>query len=252
MGTGPGGRLTSRVPAAPPDEPQIDRLAPAAAPPGTPVGHQKWRHLAFLHWRCDPAAVQNAQRAIDKYVKMAPEARGMATTLTLLYLDGDGATLAHMGDSRIYHLRGRQLVRRTQDHSLVQEMVSNDLLTPEQARNHPQRNVITRAINEQVAAVGPEVLELRDLRPEDLFFLCSDGILEAFDDEGLIELLTRPTLSDTEKMATIEARCTEHSRDNFTACLIRLQTVGATGPADDSDGTSVASFLKTLLANVFG
>ena len=199
------------------------------------------------------AAVQNAQRAIDNYVKMAPEARGMATTLTLLYLDGDTATLAHMGDSRIYHLRGTQLMRRTQDHSLVQELLTNDLITPEQARNHPQRNVITRAINEQIAAVGPEVLEVRDLMAGDLFFLCSDGILEAFNDEELTDLLGRPTPSDAEKMAAIEARCTEQSRDNFTACLIRLGGVGVNSERSSTPAeSSVASSLRALLSNLFG
>ena len=170
-------------------------------------------------------AVKLAHLAINDYIRSSDVTSSMATTLTLLFLKHDTATIAHVGDSRIYQMRGDRLLRKTKDHSLVQELLNHQLITPEQALNHPKRNVITRAITKDVSTVEPEILELRDLAAEDLFFLCTDGILEGFPNGELVTLLGRDDLSDSERMDVIESRCTERSHDNFSACLIRLASV---------------------------
>ena len=98
----------------------------------------------------------------------------MGTTLTAAYLDGDHVAIAHVGDSRAYLLRDGELTRLTEDHSLVEELLRGGKLTEEEALEHPQRSIITRAL-------GPEPIVEVDtwsypLRPGDVVLLCSDGL----------------------------------------------------------------------------
>ncbi|MEX2209146.1 MAG: protein phosphatase 2C domain-containing protein [Myxococcota bacterium] len=109
--------------------------------------------------------------------------RGMGTTLAALWLRGGEAWLAHAGDSRIYLLREHRLYGLTLDHSVVGERVARGELSPEQARIHPGRHVITRAVG-VVTGVEPDVSALR-VRPDDLFVLCSDGISSQLNDDEI-------------------------------------------------------------------
>jgi protein phosphatase len=147
----------------------------------------------------------------------------MATTLTLLHLHPQGATIAHIGDSRVYQIRDGQIVFKTHDHSWVNELVSQGVITPEQAQNHPQRNVIARAIQ----ADKPAKIEVRlstDLQPKDYFLMCSDGILESCAEESLL-LLMQQDRPNEEKIKMIQERCRLHSKDNFSCYLIQIESV---------------------------
>lgn len=92
------------------------------------------------------AAIAEAESAIDGYLGQHPSAKGMGTTLVLLHLHEEGATVAHVGDSRVYQFRAGAILFQTDDHKLVNDWVRRGLLTPEQAATHPNRNVMTRAI----------------------------------------------------------------------------------------------------------
>lgn len=120
------------------------------------------------------AAVVRANDAVYKASLESPEVSGMGTTFSALALDDRNAYIAHVGDSRIYLVRRGTLMQLTLDHTLVEEMVLKGLLTPREARVHPKRNIITRALGTD-HRVEVDVIQL-ELKPGDVFFLCSDGL----------------------------------------------------------------------------
>jgi protein phosphatase len=132
-------------------------------------------------------AFRAANRSVRAHARRDPALRGMATTLAALWLGGEVAAVAHVGDSRVYLLRGPRLSPLTADHSLVAEAIAHHGLRPEDARVHPSRSVITRALG-----VGPDLEpDVGSLRtvPEDLFLLCSDGLTSQVADREIASLL---------------------------------------------------------------
>lgn len=155
-------------------------------------------------------------------------ATNMGTTLTFLHLNSSGAFMAHIGDSRIYHLRSNdadgnmQIIYRSADHSLVNELLSSGIITEEEARNHPKKNVITRAM-QPGDHCNADIHFTADICPGDYFFLCSDGVLESIDDATLSAILASD-ISDEEKLELIRNNCNTSSRDNNSAYLIHVAT----------------------------
>lgn len=172
------------------------------------------------------AAIRYAEASLDQFVKDHPAAEGMATTLAFLMAKPGGALLAHVGDTRIYHLRDGRVLFRTNDHSLVQNLVDQQLITEEEALQHPHRNVISNAIVGTGKPVDPEFMELHDVREGDLFFICSDGILEGFTKEEMIAVLSDTLITDRQRMQKLVDQCRIHSRDNFSAWLVRITKQG--------------------------
>src|SRR5437763_12187831 len=126
------------------------------------------------------------------------EQAGMGTTLTAAYVGEDEVAIAHVGDSRAYCLRDGELVRLTDDHSLVDELMRQGRLTPEEAVEHPQRSVITRALGPE-GAVEVDTRSYR-ARPGDIYLLCSDGLTTMlYEAEMLALLLATPRLRDAEE-----------------------------------------------------
>ena len=135
------------------------------------------------------------------------EERNMGTTLTFLCLHAGGATVAHIGDSRIYQLRpaskntSARIVFRTQDHSLVNDLVKIGEITEEEAKHHPQKNVITRAMQPcQEHRAKADIAHLTDILPGDYFYMCSDGMLEEASDENILNIITKPNATDEQKL----------------------------------------------------
>lgn len=153
--------------------------------------------------------------------------RDMATTLTFLCFHGGGCTMAHIGDSRIYQIRPSEgILYRSDDHSMVNTMVHNGVLTPEQAINHPQGNVITRymeSVDSDQNRCMATVMRTVDVAVGDYFFMCSDGVLHRVTDDELLEILSSEA-SDEDKMRLI-AHKSEDSEDNNTAYLISVAEV---------------------------
>ncbi len=151
------------------------------------------------------------------------EQAGMGTTLTAVYVGEREVSIAHVGDSRAYRLRDGELVRLTDDHSLVDELVRQGRLTPEEALEHPQRSVITRAL-------GPETTVEVDTRSfsaraGDVYLLCSDGLTTMVGESQLAAaLLAHPGLSEAGE-ALIAAANQAGGRDNITVVLFRLEEV---------------------------
>ena len=174
-------------------------------------------------------ALSAAYDALD--AKDNGEERKMGTTLTFLCLHSSGATVAHIGDSRIYQLRPAsknspaRIVFRTQDHSLVNDLVKIGEITEEEAKHHPQKNVITRAMQPcQEHRAKADIAHLTDILPGDYFYMCSDGMLEETSDENILNIITKPKATDEQKLEMLR-NVTEENKDNHTAYLIHIDKV---------------------------
>jgi serine/threonine protein phosphatase PrpC len=151
------------------------------------------------------------------------EQAGMGTTLTAVYVGEQDVAIAHVGDSRAYCLRNGELLRLTDDHSLVDELMRQGRLTPEEAVEHPQRSVITRALGPE----GSVEVDTRSFRalPGDVYLLCSDGLTTMLAEEQILSvLLAHPQLRDAGE-ALIAAANDAGGRDNITVLLVRLEDV---------------------------
>jgi protein phosphatase len=169
-------------------------------------------------------AIQYTEAHFDAYVSEHPEARGMATTLTMLYAGTNGVTLAHVGDSRIYQFRAGEIVHQTEDHSLVQSLVNLGQLTPEEALSHPQKNIILRAIQGTAHHAEADVVLIQDVQPGDCFFMCTDGVMENFTNEALASVFRKQTASEVIKDMLMES-CDGKTHDNFSFYVIPVQNV---------------------------
>jgi serine/threonine protein phosphatase PrpC len=169
--------------------------------------------------------VQSANRRIYDVSRSEHEHAGMGTTLTAVYLDDDDLAVAHVGDSRAYIFRDGGLTRLTQDHSLVEELVRRGKLTEEQAAEHPQRSIITRALGIELDV---EVdTWTYPVRAGDVVLMCSDGLTSMIGEELIAEILGAEADLDRAGERLIAAANDAGGRDNITVVLFRLEDVGS-------------------------
>lgn len=155
--------------------------------------------------------------ANDKILNLArrqEEYRGMGTTATILSLDSGRAYFAHVGDSRLYRLRGDAFEQLTEDHSYVETLVRRGELTPEEARVHPMKNVLTQA----VGAIPELHIDKSNFHTEsgDTFLLCTDGLTNMVKDATIAEILKR---ADNPADALIEAALNAGGKDNVSVIV---------------------------------
>ena len=165
-------------------------------------------------------AVLRAHEEITRHAKAHPECMGMGTTLSVLWFGGRFAYIAHVGDSRVYRLRGGKLAQITQDHSLVEELVRARLITREEARVHPRRNIITRALGTE-GDNAPDLLAA-DVRPGDSWLLCTDG-LNSMVEDAQIEQTLRTLSQKRAADELIHLALRAGGRDNVTLIIIRCE-----------------------------
>jgi protein phosphatase len=146
--------------------------------------------------------------------------RGMGTTVVACMADDGKISVAHVGDSRAYMIRGGKISRITNDHSWVYEQVQAGMLTEAEAEKHPLRNVITRALGGALS-VTPDASEI-DSKPGDVYLLCSDGLTGMVPEEEILKLVTAYA-DDLEKACReLIAVANEHGGlDNVTAILVK-------------------------------
>lgn len=163
--------------------------------------------------------VKEANREVYARSSENPADHGMGTTLTLAVISGELMHIAHVGDSRLYLIRDREIKRITCDHSYIEEMVKNGSLTREEAERHPQKNIITRALGlpEDIEVDGYE-LKLQD---EDAFVICTDGLTNMLTEE---EILNTVTVNDPEAACEklVAAANDNGGEDNITVIVIRI------------------------------
>lgn len=183
-------------------------------------------------------AIMFAYDQLDKYDPHPDSIINMGTTMTCVYFGDNGALVAHCGDSRIYQIRPKyyisanyktSVIIETKDHSLVQRLVDEGKITKEEAKKHPQRNVITKCM---VANSDRDMAEYnsKSVIEGDYFFLCTDGILENVNTEKLCSILAMK-ISDDEKNDKLFSCCNNKTADNFTAMLLHV-TEGYLPPLD--------------------
>ena len=160
-------------------------------------------------------AVARANEAVYRASQESPEVSGMGTTFSALAMEGPNAFIAHVGDSRIYLVRRGALMQVTIDHTLVEEMVLKGLITVREARVHPKRNIITRALGTE-ESVQIDIVQM-GTRPGDAFFLCSDGMTNYVDEREIL----RTAMSEREwpeKLKHLVSIALENGgADNITA-----------------------------------
>jgi protein phosphatase len=174
--------------------------------------------------------VRQANRRIYASSQEEQERAGMGTTLTAAYLEEQSLAIAHVGDSRAYLLRDGALQRLTRDHSLVDELVQRGKLTEEQAAEHPQRSIITRAL-------GPEPEVEVDtwsypVRPGDVLLLCSDGLTSMVSEEQVGIILAHAGNLEQAGDELIAAANAAGGRDNITVVLFEVQEAGGLASAE--------------------
>jgi PPM family protein phosphatase len=183
------------------------------------------------------ARVRDANRRIYETAQVEREHSGMGTTLTAVYVDGPDLAIAHVGDSRAYVLRDGELTRLTHDHSLVEELMRRGKLTPEQAAEHPQRSIITRALG-----IEPDV-EVDTWtypgRAGDVVLLCSDGLTSMIDESVVAEVLRCEPDLDRAGERLIAAANDAGGRDNITVVLFRLVETDDEAPPETASQDTI-------------
>src|SRR3954447_7393775 len=173
------------------------------------------------------SVIQGANRRIHDKARSDESMHGMGTTTTAAYVDDDEVVIAHVGDSRAYLLRDGELIRLTKDHSLVGELVARGKLTEEQAEQHPQRSVITRALGPE-ASVQVDI-DIFPAKGGDLFLLCSDGLTSMVHEPELRPMFDAAESLDQLGKRLIDAANAAGGRDNITVILFRLEDVAGGG-----------------------
>ena len=204
-------------------------------------------------------ALDSAYLALDEKDNGAE--KKMGTTLALLKLHNDGATIAHIGDSRVYHIRpGKtenetEILFMTEDHSLVNSLIKAGEMTREEARHSKQRNIITRAMQPGVERCEADIALITDIRPGDYFYLCSDGMLEQDEMENgsALKRIFSNEISIPEEKVKILQGATANNSDNHSTYIIKiLEVEGKNGDQDSSSGSTKStkpSFFDKFLSH---
>ena len=169
-------------------------------------------------------AIERANDVIYGTAETRPECAGMGTTLVAAQFRNNFLTAAHVGDARLYRLRGDVFQRLTADHSLRQQLVDKGIYTAEEVEEKIHSNVITRAVGPE-SSVEVEVQEIATER-DDLYLLCSDGLTDMVDDVRLAEILCEhPTNLATASRLLVDAANENGGRDNISVILARVVDV---------------------------
>lgn len=193
----------------------------------------------YKHWTPGDGltddVLQDALDEVFRHINALDDgsARQMGTTLTLLALHRGGVTMAHVGDSRIYHLRPAEerILYKSRDHSLAYDLFLAGELTFDEMANYGKKNVITRAIMPGMERQPKmDIAHTTDIRPGDYFLLCSDGLLEQMNDQQLLRLLSTGEPNEDKRQRLIDE--TRGNADNHSAWLIQIKSV----TTEDSDG----------------
>ena len=165
--------------------------------------------------------IARANSAIYTTSQNNPECAGMGTTLVVTLFYDNFLSVAHIGDSRLYRLRGESMEQVTRDHSLLQEQLDSGLITPEEAKLSQNKNLVTRALGID-PSVEPEI-HVYETQPDDTYLLCSDGLSDMVEDEEIrLTLITLKTNPNLTVQQLVQAANDNGGRDNISAMLIRI------------------------------
>lgn len=149
-----------------------------------------------------------------------PQYAGMGTTLVMALFYDNSVSVAHIGDSRAYRVRAGKLELLTRDHSLLQEQIDSGMITPEEARNSQNRNLVTRALGVD-PVVEPEIRDF-DTLAGDVYLLCSDGLNDMVDDAAIASALTEAGDIDAAAAHLVQLANDNGGRDNVSVILVKV------------------------------
>src|SRR2546422_3571729 len=165
--------------------------------------------------------IAKANTSIYQAAQSQPQYAGMGTTLVVALFYDNKMTVAHIGDSRLYRLRGGELRQVTKDHSLLQEQIDSGVITPQQARQSQNKNLVTRALG--IDPIVEAEIHDYDTKPEDIYLLCSDGLCDMVSDDDIG--LALQTLSSNLKLCAqhlVQTANDNGGRDNISVILVRV------------------------------
>lgn len=203
----------------------------------------------------------NAYESLDKIDTNSPKKPG--TTMTCLCLNDDDYLVAHIGDSRIYHIRPSLynpktkrggILYQSSDHSLVNDLLKAGELNEEEAKSFAHKNIITRAMQPHLETrYKADIFVFNDIQSGDYFFMCSDGVLEQLSNETLCEILSSD-ISNDEKFSKIKSICDDKTFDNYSCWLIPIDSVSLKESISSdahiiraSEETEIDSILKSCV-----
>lgn len=167
------------------------------------------------------SSINAANSAVFKESQENPELKGMGTTVVAVIVLGNLAVVAHVGDSRAY-LVNEEIKAVTKDHSFVQLLIDTGKITEEEAKVHPDRNVITRAVGiEHVVDVEIDIVDVND---NDKLLICTDGLNGYVSDADILKVINKYGDSSTEKL--VETANNSGGRDNVTVVIISDEVQG--------------------------
>jgi protein phosphatase len=178
-------------------------------------------------------AIRHANRRVLEATRESAEYEGMATTVAAVLVDGDTAHLAHVGDSRIYLWREGEISQLTKDHSWVNEQIQSGVVSAEQARSHPLRNVVTRALGGRSDLLVD--VQSRRMNAGDVLLLCTDGLTTMIGDEDIARILGE-TPFDVARAATalVDEANERGGEDNITVSIAHITDEPFVGTIDQA------------------
>lgn len=162
-------------------------------------------------------AIDEANKNVYKYAVLNENCSGMGTTLTVAYVKGNKLIVANVGDSRCYVVSKGELIKVTKDHSLVQELLDNGTITAEEAINHPNKNVITRAVGTKISIKG-DYYPL-DLQNISTVMLCSDGLTNEVTEEEILSIINNDISNSSIRL--IERSKEKGGKDNISVIIFK-------------------------------
>jgi len=167
-------------------------------------------------------AIRHANRRVLEATHERADLEGMATTVAAVLVDRDVANLAHVGDSRIYLWSSDVLTQLTSDHSWVNEQIQTGVISPEQARSHPLRNVVTRALGGRADLLVD--VQSRKMEDRDVLLLCSDGLTTMIADEDIARILGESEGDVARAASALVDEANERGgEDNITVVLLKFE-----------------------------
>jgi PPM family protein phosphatase len=194
---------------------ELDKAFAQRPPQERVEGGKLWAHAAL------EAEIARANGAIYQAAQSQPQYAGMGTTLVAAVFHDNSLTVAHIGDSRLYRLRGEEFQQITRDHSLLQEQIDSGMLTPEEAKHSQNKNLVTRALGVD-PTVEPEIRDY-EVQVGDVYLLCSDGLNDMVDD-GEIGMTLSALAANLELCAAqlIQMANDNGGRDNVSVILVKV------------------------------
>jgi serine/threonine protein phosphatase PrpC len=167
-------------------------------------------------------AIRHANRKVLEATRENAELEGMATTVVAVLVDGDIANIAHVGDSRIYKWSDGEMTLLTSDHSWVNEQIQTGVISPEQARSHPLRNVVTRALGGRADLLVD--IQALPVKSGEVLLLCSDGLTTMLPDEDIVAVLERSGGDIATAARNLVDEANERGgEDNITVVLMKFE-----------------------------